>query len=55
MRVTLVHVYVKPGNVGEFIDATLGKARNSVLEPGNVRFDMFQLKMRPRTRPPLTT
>ena len=44
MQVTLVHVHVKPENVGEFIEATLENARNSVLEPGNVRFDVLQTK-----------
>jgi autoinducer 2-degrading protein len=43
MHVVLVHVHVKPGNVGDFIEATLANARDSVKEPGNRRFDVLQL------------
>jgi (4S)-4-hydroxy-5-phosphonooxypentane-2,3-dione isomerase len=42
MHIVLVHIHVKPENVEEFKLATLDNARNSVLEPGVVRFDMLQ-------------
>ncbi len=42
MYVTLVYVHVKPGNVEEFIEASIANARESVKEPGNVRFDVLQ-------------
>jgi len=44
MQVTLVHVNVKPGNVQDFIQASLANAQESVKEPGNVRFDVLQMK-----------
>lgn len=44
MQVTLVHVHVKPENVQDFIEASLENARESVREPGNVRFDVLQSK-----------
>jgi autoinducer 2-degrading protein len=44
MQVTLVHVNVKPENVEDFIQASLENARGSVKEPGNVRFDVLQMK-----------
>lgn len=42
MMVTLVHVYVKPGFVNAFIEATGENHENSVKEPGNLRFDILQ-------------
>lgn len=42
MHVTLVHVRVLPGRVAEFIAATRDNHLASVLEPGNVRFDVLQ-------------
>lgn len=44
MHVTLVHVHVKPENVDDFIQASLENSRESVKEPGNLRFDVLQLK-----------
>jgi (4S)-4-hydroxy-5-phosphonooxypentane-2,3-dione isomerase len=44
MQVTLVHIHVRPENVQEFIDASLANSRESVKEPGNLRFDVLQLK-----------
>jgi autoinducer 2-degrading protein len=42
MYVTLVHVHVKPEHVADFI-ASIGKNHErSVLEPGNLRFDILQ-------------
>jgi autoinducer 2-degrading protein len=37
-----VTVYVKPEHTDAFIAATLENARNTRLEPGNVRFDVLQ-------------
>jgi (4S)-4-hydroxy-5-phosphonooxypentane-2,3-dione isomerase len=42
MIVTCVHVHVKPGNIQDFIDATTVNHRESVREPGNLRFDFIQ-------------
>ena len=42
MEVTCVHVYVKPENIEEFIQATVENHRNSVQEPENLRFDVLQ-------------
>lgn len=42
MQVTLVHVLVKPENVQDFIQASLENSRESVKEPGNLRFDVMQ-------------
>jgi (4S)-4-hydroxy-5-phosphonooxypentane-2,3-dione isomerase len=42
MLVTCVHVHVKPENRDAFIAATLENARNTIAEPGNLRFDVLQ-------------
>ncbi|MGF1460905.1 MAG: antibiotic biosynthesis monooxygenase [Leptolyngbyaceae cyanobacterium] len=42
MEVTCVHVYVKPENVADFIEATRINHKNSVQEPENLRFDVLQ-------------
>ena len=42
MHVTLVHVHVAPADVAAFEEAMLENARASVLEPGNVRFDVLR-------------
>ena len=42
IRVTLVHVHVKPEHVEEFIAATRLNHIGSVQEPGNLRFDVLQ-------------
>ena len=42
MHVTVVYVHVKPENVDDFIRASLDNARESVKEPGNMRFDVLQ-------------
>lgn len=42
MIVTCVHVKVKPENVREFIKAIVENHQGSVLEPGNLRFDVLQ-------------
>jgi autoinducer 2-degrading protein len=42
MHVTLVHVHVKPEWVADFVEATRKNHACSVLEPGNLRFDVLQ-------------
>lgn len=42
MHVTIVHVWVKPENIGDFIDATKSNHQASIQEPGNLRFDVLQ-------------
>lgn len=42
MLITHVHVHVKAESVDAFRAATLDNARNSVQEPGVVRFDVIQ-------------
>lgn len=42
MHVTLVHVYVKPEHVEDFIRATRLNHEGAIREPGNVRFDVLQ-------------
>jgi autoinducer 2-degrading protein len=40
MFVVCIHVHVKPQNREQFVEATLENARNTVQEPGNLRFDV---------------
>ena len=42
MLVVHVHVPVRPGQVEEFLAATLTNARASLAEPGVLRFDVIQ-------------
>lgn len=42
MQIVHVHVHVKPEYIEAFHAATLENARNSVQEPGVVRFDVIQ-------------
>lgn len=42
MHVTLVHVWVKPERVHDFIEASRCNHEGSVQEPGNRRFDILQ-------------
>jgi len=42
MIATLVHVYVLPEFINEFIAATKINHEHSVKEPGNLRFDVIQ-------------
>ncbi len=42
MLVVCIHVHVKPENREEFIEASLENARNTIREPGNLRFDVTQ-------------
>jgi (4S)-4-hydroxy-5-phosphonooxypentane-2,3-dione isomerase len=42
MIVTIVHVWVKPEFVDAFITASEENHKNSVKEPGNLRFDILR-------------
>lgn len=42
MIVTCVYVHVKSDKVSGFIDATAVNHRESIKEPGNLRFDLIQ-------------
>ena len=42
MLVVHVHVRIRPGQVGDFLAATLANARASLAEPGVLRFDVIQ-------------
>jgi autoinducer 2-degrading protein len=42
MPATIVHVYVKPEFINAFIEATRDNHKNSIQEPGNLRFDILQ-------------
>lgn len=42
MIVTFVHVWVKPDHIDDFIRASTENHENSILEPGNLRFDLTQ-------------
>ncbi|HSL76586.1 MAG TPA: antibiotic biosynthesis monooxygenase [Candidatus Limnocylindrales bacterium] len=42
MYVTLVHVHVKPAHVDDFIESMRANHESSVLEAGNIRFDVLQ-------------
>jgi autoinducer 2-degrading protein len=42
MHVTLVHVHVKSEHVDDFIAAARENHLGSVVEPGNLRFDILQ-------------
>jgi autoinducer 2-degrading protein len=42
MIATLVHVWVKPEYVNDFIKASVLNHKNSIKENGNVRFDVLQ-------------
>ena len=42
MLVVHVHVRIRPGQVGDFLAATLVNVRASLAEPGVLRFDVIQ-------------
>jgi autoinducer 2-degrading protein len=42
MIVTFVHVWVKPEFNSAFIEASIANHKESVKEPGNLRFDVLQ-------------
>lgn len=42
MHIVLVHIQVRRDAIDSFIQATLANARNSLLEPGIIRFDFLQ-------------
>lgn len=41
MYVVCVHVHVKPEHRQPFVEATLENARDTIQEPGNLRFDVL--------------
>ena len=47
MIITCVHIFVKPENIQEFIDATNKNIEGTVKEPGNIRFDFLQSPIDP--------
>ena len=47
MIVTCVTVYVKEEHIDDFIEAVIKNHEQSVLEPGNMRFDVLQCIDRP--------
>lgn len=47
MIATCVHVWVKPGKINEFIEASSINHNESVKEPGNLRFDVLQDEKEP--------
>ena len=42
MHVVCIHVHVKPENRDDFVQASLENARNTIREPGNLRFDVIR-------------
>jgi len=42
MHVTVVYIHVKPERVADFVEAIRANHERSVLEPGNLRFDILQ-------------
>jgi len=42
MIVTLVYVWVKPDKIDEFIKISRANHLKSIMEPGNLRFDILQ-------------
>ena len=42
MHVVFVHVHVKPEHRDDFLEASLENARQTIHEPGNLRFDVLQ-------------
>ncbi len=42
MFVQLVHIRIKPGRVGEFLEVFRGNFEGTRKEPGNFRFDVLQ-------------
>lgn len=42
MIATLVHIWVKPENVTDFIKASTSNHKQSITEEGNLRFDLLQ-------------
>lgn len=47
MNLTCVHVSVKPDRIEEFIEATKKNHEGTRKEPGNLRFDVIQLREDP--------
>jgi len=47
MFIVAVTIFVKPQFIEQFIAATLDNARNTRLEPNNIRFDLSQAEAEP--------
>jgi autoinducer 2-degrading protein len=47
MFVVCVSIHVRPNRLDDFIAATLDNARNTRLEPGNLRFDVLRQEQDP--------
>lgn len=47
MKATCVTVWVKPGHIQDFINATIQNHNQSIKEPGNLRFDFLQSETEP--------
>ncbi len=47
MTVACITVFVKPGHAEDFIAATVENHRESVKEPGNLRFDVLRCASEP--------
>ena len=47
MFIVHVSIQVKPGDIDDFIDATLANAKSSIQEQGIIRFDFLQESDRP--------
>ncbi|AFG38424.1 antibiotic biosynthesis monooxygenase [Spirochaeta africana] len=48
MPVTIVHIRVQPEHIQDFIQATEKNHRESVQEPGNLRFDFLRSREDPQ-------
>ena len=42
MIVTFIHIWVKEGHIEDFKEASIKNHRESIKEPGNLRFDVLQ-------------
>jgi autoinducer 2-degrading protein len=47
MHVTVVHVFVKPEHIQDFVAATQANHHASIMEVGNRRFDILQSSVEP--------
>ena len=47
MIVTFVHIWVKTEHIEEFIKASIENHKNSIREPGNLRFDILRDAVHP--------
>jgi autoinducer 2-degrading protein len=42
MDVTVTHIHIKPDHVADFVESIRENHEHSILEPGNLRFDILQ-------------